>query len=436
MDDIHPLTYAQESFLTTDLSAINVPAVVPLSGEVRLSQVRAVLDALVDRHEALRTSIVRTAEGPRQRVRGEGELRLDRFWHEGAPANGLAAVLLAGSERPFVLEDGQLARAELHIWGHEHVLIVWLHHLISDLVTSRVLSDELSRLWRGEALRAPSGQLAEYARYERDLRPTTEQWAFWRRTLAGVDDQIGVGSPDGTAHLMVRPALPRLDSSAVAALGQLATVSRTTLTAVLAAAVIACHAPAATADRMLIGLTISNRDQPRWHTVIGCVADQLPLVVDVSGAAGSRASSGGPTFRQLLGRVRESLLDAYEHRLPLGVLLPLLPRRDSPVFAVNLNFLPPEARQVRAAGPQTDEQSALPYGIAKSRSDPWWLGDASLAYRPRIDLGVLAGEIEGDGHLHDGADVTGYGERYCAMLAAVADDPDRPINTLVTEAVR
>jgi Condensation domain len=422
VDEHYPLTYAQESFLTADVSAINVPAVVPLAGEVRLSQVRAVLDAVAARHGALRTTIVRTADGPHQRVRADGELRLDRFWHDGTPAGGLAAVLLAGSERPFVLEDGRLARAELHIWGQEHVLIVWMHHSISDLVTGQVLGDELGRHWLGETLAPPAGQLAEYAQYERGLTPTTDQWAFWTKTLAGLDDELGVGYPGDTPHLMVRPALPRLDPSVVAALGRLATGGRTTLTAVLAAAVIACHAPAATADRVLIGLTMSNRDKPRWQTTIGCLADQLPLAVDIS---------GGLTFRQLLGRVRDSLLDAYEHRLPLGVLLPLLPRQKSPVFAVNLNFLPPPARRLRTAQPEVDPRQELPYGIAKSRPDPWWLGDASLAYRPRIDRDVLAGEVEGDGHLHDAVAVAGYGERFCTVLGAVADDPDRRIHTLV-----
>jgi hypothetical protein len=434
VDESYPLTYAQKSLLTTDLSAINVPAVVPLTGPVLLSQVRQVLDTAVARHGALRTAIARDADGLRQHVRAEGELRLDRFWHDGTAVTGLAAVLLSGSERPFVLCNGRLARAELHIWDQEHVLIVWLHHVIADLVTSQVLGDELGRLWRGEALAPPSGQLAEYARHERGHTPTADQWAFWSKTLSGVDGHMGVGYPGGSPHLMVRPALPRLDPEVVAALGRLATAGRTTLTAVLAAAIVACHAAAATSDRALIGLTISNRDHPQWHTVVGCLADQLPLVVDLGGK---------PTFRELLGRVRESLLDAYEHRLPLGVLLPLLPRESSPVFAVNLNFLPPPARRAREALAPPSVRPELPYGIAKSRHDAWWLGDASLAYRPRIDpsggsagVGVLAGEIEGDGHLHDPAAVKAYGERFCAVLAAVADHPDRPISGLVAEEVR
>jgi hypothetical protein len=174
---------------------------------------------------------------------------------------------------------------------------------------------------------------------------------------------------------------------------------------------------------VVIGLTISNREHKRWRTTVGCLADQLPLVVDVSGQ---------PTFRELLGRVRESLLDAYDHRLPLGRLRPLLHRVELPLFAVNLNFLPPPARP--GPEPLADDQIRLPYGISKATPDPWWLGDASLAYRPRLHDGELAGEIEGDARLHNATTVATFGERFGALLAMVSRYPDRRIHALAKEA--
>jgi hypothetical protein len=301
---------------------------------------------------------------------------------------------------------------------------VWLHHIISDLVTSQLLATELAQLWRGVPLPPPSGQMADYARHERDLVPSERDWTFWARTLADVDDELDVGYASEPAHLMVRPALPRLDEDVVDSLNRLASAGRTTFTAVLAAAVITNHAAAAQRAKVVIGLTISNRENPRWRTTVGCLADQLPLVVDVSGQ---------PTFRDLLGRVRESLLDAYDHRLPLGRLRPLLRRVELPLFAVNLNFLPPPAR--RGTEPVADEQVRLPYGISKATQDPWWLGDASLAYRPRLDDGELAGEIEGDGRLHNPATVATFGERFTAVLAMVSRYPGRPIHALAKEAL-
>jgi hypothetical protein len=190
---------------------------------------------------------------------------------------------------------------------------------------------------------------------------------------------------------------------------------------VLAAAVLAGHAGDATADRAGIGLTVSNRDHPRLRSTVGCLADQLPLVVDLGGR---------PTFGELVGRVREALLDAYDSRLPLGVLLPLLGRGDPPVFGVNLNFLPPPAREPLEPAP------SLPYGITKRRAEPWWLGDAGLAYRPRVDASGLAGEIEGDAHLQGAAEVGRRAERFCALLAAVAADPDLSVADLAPVGAR
>ena len=72
----------------------------------------------------------------------------------------------------------------------------------------------------------------------------------------------------------------------------------------------------------------------------------------------------------------------------------------------------------------------MPYGIAKSRPDGWWLGDATLAYRPRIDNGLLAGEIEGDGFLHGDGEVRLYAERFGELLTRVAASPDLPLSSL------
>jgi hypothetical protein len=417
----HPVSYCQESLLGETESAVNVPAVVELSGPVDHDRVRQLLDTLAARHGALRT-IFTAAEGaaiPTQTVLDRASISVSHHHHFGHVRDLVPQWLLAGSERPFRLVGQLLARADLHEVADRAVLVLWLHHTISDLVTSQILSDEIARLWRGEELPTPVVHLADFARQERAVRPTPAQWRYWERALAGVDDRLGQPFPDRTAHVMTRPALPVLPADVVTSLHELARGGRTTLTAVLAAAVIAAHYPAASADRVVIGLTVSNRDQPHLRTVVGCLADQLPLVVDIG---------GNLTFRELLGRVREALFDAYDHRVPLGRLLPLLPRGYAPVFAVNLNFLPPPARPPRSGPPPSD--LSVPYGIAKSRPDGWWLGDATLAYRPRIDDGRLAGEVEGDGYLHADGEVRRYAERFSQLLGRVAESPDVTVSTL------
>jgi hypothetical protein len=416
----YPLSYPQESlWAPSGLSAINVPAVVRFRGRLDIALLLGALDGVVERHDALRTVLGRSPDGSlEQRVAPTGSLAIDIAEQSGSLERSLAGLLLAGSERPFRIDGGPLARAELHSFGaDDHVVMVWMHHAISDLASSSVLADEIRQLYAGARLAPVGFQMSDVAVRERAARADPEQQRYWAAALRSADDRLGLPVSAGDEHLAVRPALPRLSGDVVESLGMLAASRRTTLAAVLASAAIAMHARDAAGGRVAVGLTVSNRDLPQLRSTLGCVADQLPLVVDIEGA---------PTFGELLGRVREALLDAYDHRLPLGVLLPWLRRQKPPLFAVNVNFLPPprsspgpaEAGQLRASAPE------LPYGIVKTRPDPWWLGDALLAYRPRVDQRGLAGEIEGDGAVHDAATVARYGRQFCALLARVARNPE------------
>jgi len=436
----YPVSYAQESLLDgVSESAITVPAVARVGACVRPAQVQQALEVLVARHDALRTVFGRSASGAGGsaagaggsaagaggsaagavvgHVRPFGAVPLTVTERRTRPADLLARVLLAGAERPFVLAGAPPARAELHLVGSAGGLVVlWLHHAISDLVSVQVLAEELGRLLRGSALAEPGRPMAEVAAAERAVRPTARQRDYWAAALDGADAWLGLPVPAGTPHQLIRPALPRLAADVVDRLGRLAADHRTTVTTVLAAAVLAAHAGDAAADTAVLGLTVSNRDHPQLRSTVGCLADQLPLVVDLRGR---------PTFGELVGRVREALLDAYDHRLPLGLLLPLLGRTRAPVFGVNLNFLPPARRRSDLA-----PEPGFPCGITKRRAEPWWLGDAALAYRPRIDAGGLSGEIEGDAHLQDPEEIRRRGQRFCALLAAVSENPYLDVRSL------
>jgi hypothetical protein len=78
---------------------------------------------------------------------------------------------------------------------------------------------------------------------------------------------------------------------------------------------------------------------------------------------------------------------------------------------------------------------AFPTGLVKSRPDPWWLGEAVLDYRPRIDRYGLSGEIEGDAGVHEAETVTWFGERFCSLLQTVAEVPGLRLSEL-TATVR
>lgn len=429
--DTYPASYGQESLWTASgLSAVNVPAVVRLRGPVSPNQVREVLDTLCARHDAFRTVLMLDRGGVlRQRVARSGWLDLVVVAHDGVAEELFPTLLLIGAGRPFPVDGGPLAFAELHSFGPlDHVLIVWLHHAIADLASSQVVVDDLRHLFLGTDPGPVRFQMSRFAERERAVALTPELWRYWSGAITSADRRLGVPMPAGRMHRGIRPALPRLSNAVVDSLTLLATEQRTTITAVLVAAMITAHVPEATKDRVLVGLTKSNRDHPRLRTTVGCLADQLPLVVDVA---------GDPTFADFVGRVRESMIDAFDHRAPLGALLPVLGRTRAPVFTVNLNFLPP--RQVipepRGNGDLQVLDMAFPAGLVKARPDPWWLGEAVLDYRPRLDRHGLAGELEGDAGVHDAATVAWFGERFSALLQTAAEVPGPRLSEL-TASVR
>lgn len=414
----YPASYGQESLWQRGgLSAINVPAVVR-TADTR--QVRDVLNVLCARHDAFRTVLSRGTDGVlRQQVVRPGWLDLCTVEHRTGFTDALPAILLTGAERPFPVDGGPLSMAELHTFpGDDPLLVVWSHHAVADLASSQVVADDLRNLLRGTDPGPVRYQMSAYGAAERAVTLSPGLARYWQEAVAGVDREVGLPRPPGLVHRNLRPALPRLSVAQVDALTLLATEQRTTITAVLVAAMVACHAPEANADRVLVGLTKSNRDHPRLRSAVGCLADQLPLVVDVA---------GDPTFAAFVGRVREAMIDAFDHRAPLGTLLPVLGLDRAPVFTLNLNFLPPR--------PGQESDVDFPAGLVKSRPDRWWLGEAVVDYRPRVDRHGMGGEIEGDAYVHDPETVAWFGERFVAVLATVAEVPELRLSELTT-AVR
>ena len=143
----YPVSYAQESLRDgVDESAITVPAVARVGAGVPPAHVQRALDVLVARHAALRTVFGRSEEGVLvQHVRPAGALPLTATEHRTRPRDLPARVLQAGADEPFRLPRGPVAHAQLHRAGAAGgLVVVWLHRVISDLVSVQVLSRELA----------------------------------------------------------------------------------------------------------------------------------------------------------------------------------------------------------------------------------------------------------------------------------------------------
>ncbi|HEX7243226.1 MAG TPA: amino acid adenylation domain-containing protein, partial [Longimicrobiaceae bacterium] len=322
-----PLSFAQQrlwyvSRLEPESPAYNMPYVLRLRGRLHRGALRASLDALVRRHETLRTLFAETDGVPVQVVHPPAPVPLP------APdLGGLSAAdarrearerVRAEAMRPFDLARGPLLRTLLlRLDEHDHVLCFTLHHVVSDGWSMQVLVREVSALYaafsRGEEPRLPElpVQYADYAVWQREWLGSgvlAEQIEYWKDALRGAPPLLeaptdrpraaGQG-PRGGSHRFVLPA----------AVGQglraLARREGATLFMTALAGWQALLSRYSGEEDVVVGSPIAGRTRRETEGLIGFFVNMLALRADLT---------GDPTWSGLLGRVRAAALGAYDHQ--------------------------------------------------------------------------------------------------------------------------
>jgi amino acid adenylation domain-containing protein len=323
-----PLSYGQERLwflhqLAPESSVLNIANAFRLSGGLDAVSLAASLGEICRRHEVLRTRIDDLDGVPRQTVLKPGPMPLpvvDLGGLSAGPARGREMQRLADAEvdLPFDLSAGRPFRALLlRACEREHVLVLTLHHLAADGGSLEILLRELAELYeasiQGRSPRLPAAplQFADYALWQRRCwsgEAFEPQLAFWRRQLA---------APPPAPFLpgqRERPATPRfrgevhrfeLAREVSEALRALARTEASTLFMTLFAAFSALIHQLTGQDDLLIGTNVANRGAEEIEGAIGYFVNNLALRADLSGE---------PTFRQLVGRIREMTLAAYAHQ--------------------------------------------------------------------------------------------------------------------------
>ncbi|CAA9260169.1 MAG: hypothetical protein AVDCRST_MAG41-2332 [uncultured Corynebacteriales bacterium] len=300
-------------------SVYTVFCTVRLSGPLDPARLRAALAAVVDRHEALRTTFPAYDGVPVQRVadRLEVPLPVVDLTDLAGPAGASGP---AGSDReaeaerlarhwcelPFDLAAGPLLRAGLvRLADREHLLAVAVHHIVCDGASLQVLFADLGRAYAGAELPPPVARFRDYVA-GRDQDPAELGW--WRDRLAGAPDllQLPGDRPRpavrGTAGGTRTAALPEELLTEVAAL---AARRRMSPFMVLLAGWGALLGRLADVPELLVGIPVTDRPEPAYEELVGLFVDTLPVRLDLSGR---------PTFGTVLDRVRRSVLDVLSHR--------------------------------------------------------------------------------------------------------------------------
>jgi amino acid adenylation domain-containing protein len=430
-DGALPLSFAQQRLwflhqLDPRGASYNIPAVIHARGAMDMDALRRALAEVLRRHEALRTVFRAGPDGPVQVVLPPVEPPVPFDDLRELPENDLKAETKRRVERvartPFDLGRDLMLRARvLRVGDAEHLLVLALHHVAGDGWSVNVLFREIAALYgafaQGEPspLPEPPVQYADFAAWQRRWLAgdaLESQMAYWRRALDGAPTLLEVPAPKprppvqsfrGDAYPV---ALPK---GLVARLRALGRSDGATLFMTLLAAWEVVVARCAGQEDVVVGSPIAGRVRAEVEGLIGFFANTLVLRTDFG---------GDPTFRQILGRVREATLEAYSHPdLPFERLVEALhPERSlahNPLFQVGFALHHDPVRRLEAGGVRFALEDAH---VAAAKFD------LSLELTERGE--TVAGKLEYATDLFD-ADAAGrLAERFLVVLDAVAGDPD------------
>ncbi|MFJ3339536.1 amino acid adenylation domain-containing protein, partial [Streptomyces sp. NPDC086766] len=434
-----PLSFAQRRLWFLDRlegpgATYNIPLALRLRGGVDREALRAALGDVVARHESLRTVFPEEGGVPWQEVLPAGEVGLELPVTEVA-AGGLEGALAAAAARGFDLGSGLPVRAELFVLGAEdQVLLLTVHHIAADGWSLVPLGRDLAVAYEARSAgRGPEWsaalpvQYADYSLWQRELlgeesdeaSVVSEQLEFWRAALAGAPDLLELptdrprpavaGHRGGMFTFTVEPGLHQ-------GLVSLARESRATLFMVLQAGLAALLSRLGAGEDIPLGGAIAGRQDEALDDLVGFFVNTLVLRTDVS---------GDPSFRELLGRVREWDLAAYAHQdVPFErVVDAVAPDRSQarhPLFQVMLVLQNTAAAELRLPGLDT---ATLPVGTGAAKFD---LG---LEFGER-STGGMDGLVEYSSELFDHSTVERLVDRLLRLLTAVIEAPDAPIGSV------
>lgn len=329
-----PLSFAQQRLwfldqLVPNNPFYNVPAALRLTGSLNFPALQQTFNEIVRRHEALRTTLAVVSGQPVQRIAAAFHLPIHVVDLRNLPkesrqteANRLTAQ---EAQHSFNLSKDLLLRVTLlQLDDAEYLLMLNMHHIVSDGWSIGVLIQELGALYTAFASEKPSPlpalsiQYADFAKWQREWlqgEVLETQLAYWRQQLNGISmlnlpadrPRPAIQSYRGKRQFL---QLPKQLSEALEMLSQREGV---TLFMTMLAAFKTLLYHYAQQEDIVVGSPIANRNRSEIEALIGFFVNSLVLRTDLS---------GNPTFRELLNRVKEVALGAYAHQdLPFEKLV-------------------------------------------------------------------------------------------------------------------
>lgn len=432
------LSFAEERLwfldrLVPEHAFYNVPLAYRLFGELSVNAWQRALDALVERHETLRTAFIDIDGKPAALRRPVESVPL--AYHDLGHLTGdereqaVRTQLAESARRPFDLTSGRPCRfVLLRLGEREHIFLATVHHIVIDDWSVGVLNRELAELYAAALagrtaalppLPASHATIAAAQRNRLTNEALADQIGYWTRQLDGLAGAV----PLPADH--ARPAEPSyrggevhfsLDADTAERLVRLGREHDATLFMTLLTAFQSLLARYTNTDDIAVGHPIAGRYEPAADAIIGFFANTLVIRTD---------TGGNPRFTELLQRVRATAIDAYAHQeLPFERLVDQLhPQRDpaqNPLF--NVMFTVNEGVGRGLVLPGVDVR-VEPVDRDVVKFD-LWLG------MHRAPDGTLHGTLEYAADLFHRTTIERMAGHLTTLLAHIATDPQTRLGAL------
>lgn len=426
-----PLSFAQQRLwlleqLVPGLPMYNMSGFVRFSGPLDRQAVKQCLAAVVERHEMLRTTFAISDGQPVQTISPTLTVPIDELDLSEQPTVGeetIVSLAVEQARQPFDLATGPLCRIKLLCLSPEdHVVVLTMHHIISDGTSIRVLFQDAITVYealvngRPPHLPALPIQYVDFAAWQRNWlqgERLEHLLRYWKEQLGGELPvlQLPLDRPRPAVQTFVGARQTfSLPPALTAALRELSQREGVTLFMVLLAAFQILLSRYNGQEDILVGSPIANRTRSELEGLIGFFVNTLVLRTDLA---------GNPTFRDLLKRVQQVALGAYTHEeLPFEKLVEeLQPERNmshTPLFQVLFGLQSDPTTAVEMAG-LTMRFQEIDSRTAKC--------DITLNLTERPD--ALVGYLEYNSDLFDDATMTRLIRHFETILHGVVDDPSR-----------
>jgi len=447
-DGLSRLSYGQRALwflqqFEPENVAYNISTAMRVLASLNIPALQGAFQKLVDRHPSLRTVFISVDGEPMQQSLPRVDFRLQEFDATGWTEAELTEFLVKEARRPFELEKGPLFRISVvSRSASEHVLLMVFHHIITDLWSLVVLTQELGILYSAEqtgvrpSLPPTELQYADFADWQSEMMAGPEgeaHWSYWQQQLAGelpvLDLPIDHPRPAAQTFNGASQSI-KLNANLTESIKNLALAQGATVYMLLLAAyeiLLHCYTRQ---DDIFVGSPTSGRSQMELGGIVGYFVNPVVLRGDLS---------GDPTFNVFLARVRQNVLGAFEHQdYPFALLTERLhPSRDfsrSPIFQTM--FVLQKA--------QSMDQQGLAGFVQGDTEAQMSIGGLPVQFMPvykktsQFDLRLTVAEIEGglsvsfnyNTDLFEASTIAEMLDRYRMLLEAIVAAPDQRISTL------